>query len=756
MSVKQLTERSRPDLVRGDPCVVVAATVLDTALRNCLESVLACTPRSVAVTIASTPAAGDLHELLEQCERRGHDLWTTSPQAAVDGATAAVEHALSLLGPADVALITEPCHVGPGWLERLREAAYADSNTASASALAEHGTPLALEHPGAQRHDPAEFAARTERVAKNSLRLRPRLNVAVGPCIYLRRDALELVGALDRTLQLRFAVEVDFAQRCVLRGLAHVAADDVLVEAFGDTREAALPLPLRQRYPYLTETSPIAASGVLPRALEAARRPRSRLWVTLDVRALTETLTGTQRHVLELAKALSATGRVRLRLLVAEETSAANVELLRALPQSEILPFDSIDEHTPRSTVFHRAQQVFAPPDLLLAQRLGERIVLNQLDLIAYRNPGYHRDATAWRSHRRVSRQALAAADRVVVFSEHTRAELLSDELAEDECIRIVPPGLDHPSSGLPSPPPELAGPGVAGGKEPSFLLCLGTDFLHKNRLFALRLLLALRERHGWRGRLVLAGTHIPHGSSSALERGYLERHAELDGAVLDLGAIAEEQKDWLMRHAAAVVYPSVYEGFGLVPFEAGLSGVPCVFAPRSSLAEVLPTEAAALVPWSPEESADSTYALLTDADERARQVQRLGTAARRLTWADAAAAIVEVYEQAAIAPVREAAKLSRDEVVREHELRELIAAQDAHVAQLVAEREHAQGMYDELNVEVGAGLGLIGPHGALPEDLQRGLLALSARPAVSRPVYGAATSLFRAARAAGRRLRER
>jgi hypothetical protein len=72
-------------------------------------------------------------------------------------------------------------------------------------------------------------------------------------------------------------------------------------------------------------------------------------------------------------------------------------------------------------------------------------------------------------------------------------------------------------------------------------------------------------------------------------------------------------------------------------------------------------------------------------------------------------------------------------------------------VARLVDEREHAQQMYDELNAEIGFGLSLIGPRGALPEDLQRGLLALSARPALRRPVFGAASGVFRAMRAIGR-----
>ncbi len=175
--------------------------------------------------------------------------------------------------------------------------------------------------------------------------------------------------------------------------------------------------------------------------------------------------------------------------------------------------------------------------------RLGERIVLSQLDLIAYHNPGYFPDAASWQDYRRASRHGLSAAERVVVFSEHTRRELLSDALVDAERVRVVPPGLDHQvhvQARLPAALADAEAPLARGG----FLLCLGTDFRHKNRLFALRLLAALRERHGWPGSLVLAGTHIPNGSS-------LRARAGLPGgapaaarrAVVDLGAVDERRE---------------------------------------------------------------------------------------------------------------------------------------------------------------------------------------------------------------------
>jgi hypothetical protein len=249
----------------------------------------------------------------------------------------------------------------------------------------------------------------------------------------------------------------------------------------------------------------------------------------------------------------------------------------------------------------------------------------------------------------------------------------------------------------------------------------------------------------------VLAGTHIPNGSSLELERTYLEEHAALRPTVIELRSLDEHEKAWLIANAGAVVYPSVYEGFGLVPFESGLSGVPCVFAAQSSLAEAAPAGTAAILPWDAEQSADAAFELLSDSSARERQVRALADAARGLTWQATAAAMVEVYREAAAAPVREAATLARDVVDRE---RRLTAAHEAVVGRLIGEREHARGMYDDLNAEVGSGLSLIGPRGTLPENLQRALLTVSARPWLRGPLFGFLSGLFVAARALGRSLR--
>ena len=83
--------------------------------------------------------------------------------------------------------------------------------------------------------------------------------------------------------------------------------------------------------------------------------------------------------------------------------------------------------------------------------------------------------------------------------------------------------------------------------------------------------------------------------------------------AVLDLGAVTEAEKDWLFERCDLVVYPSVLEGFGLVPFEAAAHRVPCLWAPGSSLSELLPDEAAGIVPGTTSQSAAHARALIQD-----------------------------------------------------------------------------------------------------------------------------------------------
>ena len=165
--------------------------------------------------------------------------------------------------------------------------------------------------------------------------------------------------------------------------------------------------------------------------------------------------------------------------------------------------------------------------------------------------------------------------------SAHARDDALAEDLLEHDRTDVVHHGVDHTVTA--SPRGIAVAPAGIERMPPDaqLVLCLGTDFRHKNRIFALRLLDELRRRHDWRGWLVLAGPQVAFGSSVSDEDALLARRPELADAVLRLGAVSEAEKAWLLGRANLVAYPSVQEGFGLVPFEAAEHGVPVYGRPE-------------------------------------------------------------------------------------------------------------------------------------------------------------------------------
>jgi glycosyltransferase involved in cell wall biosynthesis len=121
-----------------------------------------------------------------------------------------------------------------------------------------------------------------------------------------------------------------------------------------------------------------------------------------------------------------------------------------------------------------------------------------------------------------------------------------------------------------------------------------------------------------------------------------------LAGRVRFLDYVPEEDLPLLYTHATALVYPSLYEGFGFPVVEAMACGAPVLTSRSSSLAEI--GEGAALIvdPRDETEMADALRRLATDAalrdDLRVRGRQR----ARAYSWERTARETVAAYRDAA------------------------------------------------------------------------------------------------------------
>lgn len=143
---------------------------------------------------------------------------------------------------------------------------------------------------------------------------------------------------------------------------------------------------------------------------------------------------------------------------------------------------------------------------------------------------------------------------------------------------------------------------------------------------------------------LVLAG--IDRGVADGLCS--IASNAGAEGAVVPLGPVSEERLRALYQCAAALVYPSLYEGFGLPLIEAMACGTPVVASNAASIPEVLGGAGLLLDPldvpaW--------THAIVQAVnDEGLRSRLRIAGLARsaEFTWERTARITLQVYHRAA------------------------------------------------------------------------------------------------------------
>ena len=182
-------------------------------------------------------------------------------------------------------------------------------------------------------------------------------------------------------------------------------------------------------------------------------------------------------------------------------------------------------------------------------------------------------------------------------------------------------------------------------------------------------------------------------------------------GFITDLGEVSDAEKAWLQREACGVLYPSVYEGFGLVPFEAAASGTPCFYAWHSAMQETLPESAGTIVQWNASATAERVAGVLADPAAAAGLVDAVAASARSLTWDSTAAKVVDVYEQAVRAPDRTVVSLAED------------IGSPAALGTRLAGRP-----LNSLD---------------LPEDTYRAFRALTARPRLRRPLFASLRAIY-------------
>jgi alpha-1,3-rhamnosyl/mannosyltransferase len=248
-------------------------------------------------------------------------------------------------------------------------------------------------------------------------------------------------------------------------------------------------------------------------------------------------------------------------------------------------------------------------------------------DLIALDQPGWY-PAGERRAVQASTERLAAEADRVIAISQHVADQIAARLGVETDRLAVVPL----------APSPAL-GPGGPVGSSPTgrpYALAVGAAIERKNLGVAVR---AIARLDGCD--LVLAGPDGP--ASVGLER--LAGDLGVADRVHAIGPVDDAALGALLRGAAALVHPSLDEGFGLPAVEAMATGTPVLAARSGALPEVVGDAGVLLDPTDVDAWAGALATVLTDPEHRAALVAAGAARAATRTWAHVAAATSAVHE---------------------------------------------------------------------------------------------------------------
>ncbi|HTW95885.1 MAG TPA: glycosyltransferase [Tepidisphaeraceae bacterium] len=244
---------------------------------------------------------------------------------------------------------------------------------------------------------------------------------------------------------------------------------------------------------------------------------------------------------------------------------------------------------------------------------------------------------------RRVFGDSIRQAAYILAMSEYTRQTVIEKFAVPPERIKTVYQACDplfHPANR--SGRDKTIVLKKYGLADRQFIFFPAKTWPHKNHKTAVAALARLRDDHGLTPMLVC--TAAPEKNQESLYE--LIAAEKLEQQVRFLGYCPVEDIPSLYEGAAAMVYPSLFEGFGIPLLEAMWCDCPVVCSNVTSLPEIGGDAVCQVNPTSAEEIAAGLQRVLTDTSYRQQLISRGALRARQFSWTDFTVHTVEAMRQ--------------------------------------------------------------------------------------------------------------
>ena len=262
-------------------------------------------------------------------------------------------------------------------------------------------------------------------------------------------------------------------------------------------------------------------------------------------------------------------------------------------------------------------------------QRGGVRLTIVH-DLIPLLFPEWVSPRTR-KAHLRSLKQISARVDHIVANSEATKRDLIENIAISADRISVAYPGADANYATAQAEPPS-----VVRGRP--YVVVVGTTNARKNLVRMLEAFAELAQSDADLDLVVVGAADADEGAI----RAEVERHG-IASRVHRLGYVSDAELAGIVAGARCLVFPSLYEGFGMPIVEAMAAGVPVASSAHTTLDEACGTAAVRFDPLDSAAMAAAISGLLSEST--ADRVEQGRRHAAGFTWSAAGEAIATAVE---------------------------------------------------------------------------------------------------------------
>lgn len=242
-------------------------------------------------------------------------------------------------------------------------------------------------------------------------------------------------------------------------------------------------------------------------------------------------------------------------------------------------------------------------------------------------------------------RMACRLNNMIGTVSEYSKRDIAEKVGAPLDKIRVIPNGLREPNPQDPNLEKELS---KRFEISDSFVLNVGGIHERKNIVRLIQAFSKLIKNHRYNGKLLITGnvSGAPYQEKMKSLCDAAIKKTGMGNKILFTGYISETELDTLFRTAEFLVYPSLYEGFGIPILEAMKVGLPVITSNVTAMPEVAADAALLIDPNSVDAIAAGMVKLLNNETLRQELKSKGIERARPYTWQRVSEMYSDLYQE--------------------------------------------------------------------------------------------------------------